>query len=105
MGWQPPEKEWRDLIEALSKLEHWDDAVLVMRDYVRDVPRPSPRLLLKLAQILIRKQGRPQQGLKVLAQVPAGSLPQDLETIRVQLVRRAEVMRDEGPLELDEDLV
>ena len=76
-----------------------------MRDYVRDLPRPSPRVLLKLAQVLIHKQGRPQQGLKILAQVPAGSLPQDLEAIRLQLVRRAEVMREEGPLELDEDLV
>src|SRR5262249_12012005 len=105
MGWQPPEGDWRDLIEALLELQLWEDAVVVMGDYLREHAEPSPRVRLKLAQILIHKLGRPQQGLTILAQVPAGSLPASLETIRMQLTRRAEAMREEGPLELDEDIV
>jgi membrane associated rhomboid family serine protease len=104
-GWRPPEREWRDLIEVLLQHELWDDAVIVMRDYVRELVEPSPRVRLKLAQILIQKQGRPQQALKVLGQIPEGSLPQNLEAIRAQLARHAEAMREEGPLELDEDLL
>lgn len=104
-GWQPPEREWRDLIEALLGHQLWDDAVRVMSDYLRELAEPSPRVRLKLAQVLIQKQGRPQQALKVLGQMPAGSLPDDLEAIRTRLVRHAEAMRDEGPLELDEDVV
>jgi membrane associated rhomboid family serine protease len=104
-GWQPPEREWRDLIEALLSHESWDDAVLVMRDYLRDLAEPSPRVRLKLAQVLIQKHGRPQQALKVLSRIPDGSLPEKLETLRSQLTRRAETMREEGPLELDEDIV
>lgn len=104
-GWQPPEAEWRDLIEALLRLQSWDDAVLVMRDYLREVAEPSPRVRLKLAQVLIHKMGRPMLGLKVLGKFPQGSLPGNLESIRLQLVRRAEAMREEGELELDEDIV
>jgi membrane associated rhomboid family serine protease len=105
MGWRPPEREWRDLIEALLEHQSWDDAVLVMRDYLRELPEPSPRVHLKLAQILIQKHGRPQQALKVLGRIPEGSLPENLETMRAQLARHAEALREEGPLELDEDVV
>ena len=102
--WQPPEQEWRDLIEALLGLPLWDDAVVVMRDYIHGLESPSPRVRLKLAQVLIQNQGRPMQALKVLGQIPEGSLPEKLEAIRRQLAARAEAMREEGPLELDEDL-
>jgi membrane associated rhomboid family serine protease len=104
-GWQPPERDWRDLIEALLERQLWEDAVGVMRDYLRALDEPSPRVRLKLAQILIQKQGRPQQALKLLDQIPDGSLPENLEAIRRQLSRRAEAMCEEGPLELDEDIV
>ncbi len=105
LGWQPPEREWRDLIEVLLQSQLWDEAVGVMRDYLRERAEPSPRVRLKLAQILIHKQRRPQQGLKVLGGIPEGSLPENLAAIRRQLARRAEAMREEGPLELDEDIV
>ena len=45
-----------------------------MRDYCRKSHEPSPRVGLKLAQILIQKLDRPVQGLKVLAQIPASFL-------------------------------
>jgi membrane associated rhomboid family serine protease len=103
-GWQPPERDWRDLIEALLELQFWDDAVVVMRDYVRGLDEPSPRVRLKLAQVLIQNQARPMQALKILGEIPEGSLPEKLEAIRRQLARRAEALREEGHLELDEDL-
>jgi hypothetical protein len=63
-----------------------------------------PSLRLKLAQVLIQKLERPVQGLKVLGQIAGGSLPPDLEAIRLRLAQRAEVLREEGALELDEDI-
>jgi membrane associated rhomboid family serine protease len=102
-AWQPPEGDWRNLIEAVLARQLWDDAVLVMRDYLHG-PEPSPRVRLKLAQVLIQNLSRPMQALKVLGQIPEGSLPDKLETIRRQLALRAEAMREEGELELDEDL-
>src|SRR5439155_24854882 len=103
-GWQPPEPDWRDLIEGLVDQSLWNDAVRVMRDYVGKLPEPSPRVRLKLAQILIQKLDRPLQALKVLDQVPEGSLPDALEAMRSQLARRAEAMQEEGPLELEDEM-
>jgi membrane associated rhomboid family serine protease len=103
-GWQPPERDCRDLIEMLLEQDLWDDAVLVMRHYVSQQADPSPRVRLKLAQILIQKLNRPLQGLKVLGQFPEGSLPENLESIRRQLARQAEAMQEEGPLELEDEL-
>jgi membrane associated rhomboid family serine protease len=104
-AWQPPEADWRTLIEGLLGLQLWDDSVVVMRDYLHGMQQPSPRIRLKLAQVLVQNVGRPMQAIKVLGQIPEGSLPEKLETMRRQLALRAEAMRDEGPLELDEDLV
>ncbi len=103
-GWQPPEPDWRTLIEALLDHGFWNDVVLVMRDYVLKLPDPSPRVRLKLAQILIQKLNRPLQATKVLDQIPANSLPESLESIRRQLARKAEAMQEDGPLELEDEL-
>ena len=43
-GWQPQESDWVNLIQALSVQNAWSDAALVMRDYVKRSPRPSPRI-------------------------------------------------------------
>jgi hypothetical protein len=102
--WQPPERDWRLLIDALLKQGMWNEAVLVMRDYVCKQADPSPRVRLKLAQILIQKLERPIQGLKVLEQIRPGSLPESLEAMRRQLGRQAEALQEEGPLELEDEL-
>ncbi len=103
-GWQPPDRDWRDLIELLLDANLWNDSVLVMRDYVGKQEEPSPRVRLKLAQILIQKLNRPLQGLKVLGQFAEGSLPEALESLRLQLARQAEAMQEEAPLELEDEL-
>ncbi|MHB1559180.1 MAG: rhomboid family intramembrane serine protease [Isosphaeraceae bacterium] len=103
-GWRPSEPDWRDLVEAALAAQLWEAAVVVMRDYVRGAPTPSPRVRLKLAQVLVQNLGKPAQALKVLDQIPEGSLPEKLETIRGQLQRKAEAVREDGPLEIDEDL-
>jgi len=104
--WQPRESDWIDLIEAVLEQNDWNEAVLVMRDYYRKSAEPSPRVGLKLAQILIQKLERPLQGLKVLAQVPETSLPESLVMTRRQLAHQAEQMREDedGTLELQDEM-
>jgi membrane associated rhomboid family serine protease len=102
-GWWPPERDWRDLMEALLYQSRWDDAALVMRDYLRTLDAPSPRVRLKLAQVLTQKLGRPVAALRVLGQIPEGSLPHSLESIRRQLANQAQGMQEDGPLELDDE--
>jgi hypothetical protein len=103
-GWQPQESDWRDLIQALLDQGFWGDAAHVMRDYVGNVAEPSPRVRLKLAQILIQKLSRPTQGLGVLREIPDGALPANLEPTRQKLAQEAEHMLEEGELELKDEL-
>jgi membrane associated rhomboid family serine protease len=102
-GWWPPDRDWRDLMEALLKQSRWDDAALVMRDYLRTLDAPSPRVRLKLAQVLTQKLGRPMAALRVLGQIPEGALPDSLESFRHHLASQAEGMQEDGPLELGDE--
>ena len=105
-GWQPRESDWIDLVEALLERERWDEAVAVLRDYHRPEPEPSPRMGLKLAQILIQKLHRPLQGIEVLARIPPATMPEKLEAFRRQLVDQANQMThdEDGPIELQDEL-
>jgi hypothetical protein len=105
-NWQPRESDWIDLIEAVLRENDWNEAVALMRDYSRETAEPSPRVLLKLAQILIQKLDRPAQGLKVLTEIGEGALPEPLEVTRRQLARQAEqkLEDEDGSLELQDEM-
>jgi hypothetical protein len=100
--WRPPPREWMDLIKALLTVEERENAIEVMEDYVAEAEAPSPRVRLKLAQLLLQGQPRPARALRVLEAIPDGALPEPLDALRVQLRARAQLMRDEGPPELDD---
>jgi membrane associated rhomboid family serine protease len=102
-GWMPPDPDWLALIQALLAAEDWRTAATVMEDYLRRSPKPTARVRLRLAQVLVKDFQRPTHALKVLDDIPAGALPPNLETTASQLRRQAEQMRDEGVLELDGD--
>ena len=103
-GWRPPPPEWLELIQGLIKNQRWDDAVVLMHSYVEEVEAPSARVRLKLGQLLVQKQERPARALKVLEQIPEGSLPQPLEALRRQLIHQAEQLRADGVLELGDEV-
>ena len=103
-AWQPADADWRDLIQALLNQSAWGDAARVMRDYDQRAAEPSPRVRLKLAQVMIQKLARPLQALTILGQIPDGALPESLEATRRKLVQEAEFMREEGDLELQDEL-
>jgi len=103
-GWNPEEADWLELIQAVLDQNAWGDAASVMLDYVKRTSQPSPRVRLKLAQILMQKLDRPSQAKKVLNQIPEGALPKKLEPMRRQLVEEAERRLEEGDLELQDEL-
>lgn len=100
-GWLPPEADWLALIKLLHLERSWGPSLPVMEEYLRNFPDRSSRMRLKLAQILVKEQQRPRQALKVLAEIPAGSLPENLDAIRTQVAAEAGRMLDEGVLELE----
>jgi membrane associated rhomboid family serine protease len=103
-GWHPEESDWVNLIQAVLDHNAWSDAALIMRDYLKRSPTPSPRIRLKFAQVLIQRLSRPTLALSVLEQIAEGSLPQMLEATRQKLVRQAEQMREDGELELQDEM-
>jgi hypothetical protein len=103
-GWSPPPLEWFELIKELIDHQNWIDAIDVMQSYLREVEAATPRVRLKLAQLVLQKRGRPARALRVLAEIPDGSLPPELESVRSQLARQARQLREEGPLELEDEI-
>jgi membrane associated rhomboid family serine protease len=104
LGWQPQEHDWLALIQALTDQDFWGEAAHVMRDYIRKSSEPSPRVRLKLAQVLIQKLARPTQALGILQEIPADALSAKLEPMREKLLEQAQHMREEGELELQDEL-
>ena len=74
-----------------------------MRDHCKYYPANSTKMRVKLAQILIRDFQRPVAAMRVLDEIPPGSLPADLEAARTRLVRKAQQMLEDGVLELEGD--
>jgi membrane associated rhomboid family serine protease len=102
--WRLPDRDWIALIQAAIDHKAWNEAVLVSRDYLAGVETASPRVRLKLAQILVQNMERPVQALKVLEGIAPGSLSPDLETARVKLAKKAAFLREEGVMELEDEL-
>jgi membrane associated rhomboid family serine protease len=100
-SWPPQEADLLGLIKLLHAEKRWAESVPIMEQYVGRFPQKAARMRLSLAQLLIREQQRPAQALRVLAEIPAGALPESLEQARRQLERKANKMREDGVLELE----
>ncbi len=104
VDWRPPPREWVELIKGLVEQQAWESAISVMQQYEKEVEFPSSRVRLKLAQLLVQKQERPARALKVLGQIPEGSLPDPLESLRRQIAEQARQMLEDGVLELGDEV-
>jgi len=103
-GWRPPDPEWAELIKAVLDQQSWDDAVSLMRAYLDESEFPSEKIRLRLADVLIRRLDRPVAGERVLEGVPEAGLPPQLAEVRRKLAALAEHMREEGVLEIDDEI-
>lgn len=100
-AWSPSERDLMDLVKPLLVQRAWSAATPLMRDYIQRFPGQGDRMRLKLAQVLIRDLDRPTRALRVLGEI--GTLPAQLDALRLQLIRQAEQMQEEGVLELEGD--
>lgn len=102
-GWCLPEPDLMRLIKAAQAAGYDVDSIPLLFDYVKNYPARAPRIRLKLAQLLIDKQERPAKALRVLEEIPEGSLPDELDGLRRKLAAKAHAMLEEGVLELETD--
>ncbi|HEV3339627.1 MAG TPA: rhomboid family intramembrane serine protease [Pirellulales bacterium] len=98
-GWQLAEPDSRLLITKLLEAEAWSESVELMAAHLAHFP-DAARVRLRLAQVLVRNERRPAQALRVLAKLPGGSLPANLEPVRKKLVDEATRLREQVPVEL-----
>ena len=99
----PSQPDLYAMIKALHAQGALVDSIRLMRDHCRSYPGASSKMYVKLAQVLLRDCHRPVAALRVLEEIPPGSLPADLEKARHRLLRQAEAMLAEGVLELEGD--
>jgi membrane associated rhomboid family serine protease len=99
----PSQSDLYQMIKAMHAHGAEADSIPLMRDHCKFYPGESSKMRLKLAQVLIRDRQRPIAALRLLAEIPPGSLPADLEATRQRLASKANQMRTEGVLELEGD--
>ena len=78
----PSQPDLYALIKALHARGAEADSIRLMREHCRFFPKESSKMRLKLAQVLIRDRQRPVAALRVLEEIPAGTLPAELEPAR-----------------------
>jgi len=77
-----------------------NEAVPLLEEYLSRFEKRADVVRLKLAEILIKSQQRPQYGLRVLAAFPNEPLKPRYEKLRQALSHKAQAMIDDGVLEL-----
>ena len=95
-----PKSELVQLIAAMHEQKAWTDSVPLMVDVLRMYPENTARVRLRLGQILLLQENRPNQAIRVLKKIAPSELPANLEATRQQMLARADQLRDEGELEL-----
>lgn len=99
-GWKLPEEDHVALITGLRSRQMFDDAVLVMAEYLKFHNQREPLIRLALGQVLLTKLQRPAQAAKVLAKiVPDGLEPQQQQQA-ASLLAKAQRLAEEDPYEV-----
>ncbi len=97
--WQLPEREFFQLIAGLLKQRQWSEAVPAMVEYLREHDQHAIEVRLKLALILVEKEERPVQALRVLAKIRAETLTTKQRELYSRLQRKAERLKRDNPYE------
>jgi membrane associated rhomboid family serine protease len=92
------------MTRQLHEASRWSDSTAVMSALLKQHPDGAERVQLKLAQILLQHEHRPQKALELLECLPGDLLPEGLEKARQGLIAQANTALEEGELELDEPI-
>ncbi|MCY2995047.1 MAG: rhomboid family intramembrane serine protease [Planctomycetota bacterium] len=98
--WTLPETELIRIIGTLQQQGKWSESIPPMVEYVRAQGPRESQVRLKLAQVLIESQRRPALALRVLGELDPAVLSPEERAFSLRLRERAEVLREEAPLEL-----
>lgn len=74
-----------------------------MVEYLQKYRRRAAQVRLKLANVLVEKEGRPVQALHVLAKIDAETLSEKERELLSRLQRKADKLKRENPYEVVAD--
>jgi hypothetical protein len=92
-GWTLPQSDLCALILALHKKNLWPESVPVMTEYLSRYEEKADLMRLKLAQVLVEHQKRPDQAIKVLGTIRESALDDRGREYLAALRTRAEQLR------------
>lgn len=98
--WRLPEEDHVALITGLRSRQMYDDAVLVMAEYLKLHNQREPLIRLALGQVLLSKLHRPAQAAKVLAKIVPGELETQQQQQAASLLAKAQRLAEEDPYEV-----
>lgn len=101
--WQLDRAELTHLIRMLHTNKRWEESIPLMEEYLRQHPDTSGRVRVQLAQIYIVDQGSPSKGLKILKEMRAAVLDEEVVELRRALMIEARKMIEDGVLELQDE--
>lgn len=102
--WQLTEPDLFQLIAGFQRRELWRESLPIMLEYLRKYTANADSVRLKLAQVLLLKENRPAQALKVLAKFNPALLAPELQMQVARLEAQAQAARKKFPYEVaDQD--
>jgi hypothetical protein len=99
-AWRLPEEDHVALITGLRSRSLYDDAVLVMAEYLKLHNQREPLIRLALGQVLLQKLRRPAQAAKVLAKIIPDRLEPAQQQQAASLLAKAQKLAEEDPYEV-----
>jgi len=99
-NWRLPEEDHVALIEGLRAKHLYDDAILVMAEYLKLHNAREPLIRLALGQVLLNKLQRPAQAAKVLAKIVPDRLAPQQQQQAASLLAKARALAEEDPYEV-----
>ncbi|WP_158545181.1 rhomboid family intramembrane serine protease [Bremerella cremea] len=97
--WHLPDREFLQIIQQLCRQQHFDDAVLSMRDYLKTPRAKQDQVRLKLASLLLDPLQRPSQALEALKQVDTTKLNAKEKTLYQQAAQQTQQLRSTGVID------
>jgi len=98
---QLPSEDLKSLANGLYKAKAYNEAATLFEQYIERFPDASAHMHLRLAGILLEVEQRPRHALRVLDNVIALELDDELARNHAKMVKTAQRLIDEGVMELD----
>lgn len=100
MGWELPEPDLLRIIASYHELGQWTDSIPAMAEYIKTYEEHGDPIRLRLGQILLERQHRPAQAIRVLAAVQAERLSPRKRAQLAALMDRARQQHELDPYEI-----